>query len=62
MPGLRLAQAAYGSVAERELALVLAKVEGDRKYAAGCVTALGIEDRRTLRQGLVELRALARRR
>ncbi|MBI5543707.1 MAG: nucleotidyl transferase AbiEii/AbiGii toxin family protein [Deltaproteobacteria bacterium] len=59
VPGLRIAEGAYGSVVVRHLELVLSKLQTDKKYAASCIESLGIEDAKTLRKGLARLRTLA---
>ena len=59
VPGLRLAESAYGREVRRRLNAVLGMFGAKRAYAAECARALGIEDMATLRRGLGLLRRLA---
>lgn len=59
VPGLRLAESAYGREIRRRLKGVLGMFAAKRGYAAECARALGIEDLATLRRGLALLRRLA---
>ena len=61
-PGLELAERAYGRVIMRELRRSLARLAGDRRFAAACAAGLGIEDTAPLRRGLATLRSFATRR
>ena len=58
-PGYRLAEAAYGKAVPRYTRLVLDKFAAERRYAARCARALGVDDIATLRKGLVLLRGFA---
>jgi len=59
VPGLRLAESAYGKEVTRRLIAVLGLFGTKRGYAAECARALGIEDLSTMRRGLAMLRRLA---
>lgn len=59
VPGLRIAESAYGTEIRRRLTAVLAMFGARRGYAAQCARSLGIEDTTTLRRGLTLLRKLA---
>jgi hypothetical protein len=58
-PGYRLAETAYGRAVARYTRLVLDKFAAQRRYAAQCARALGVDDTAKLRKGLGLLRAFA---
>jgi hypothetical protein len=59
VPGLKLAESAYGKEVRRRFRGVLGMFGAKRGYVAECARALGIEDMATLRRGLGLLRRLA---
>ena len=59
VPGLRLAESAYGNEVKLRLAAVLRLFSAKHGYAGQCARSLGIEDTATLRRGLTILRRLA---
>lgn len=60
--GLEFAENAYGKVILRELRRALERLAKDRRFMAGNVSGLGIEDSTPLRKGLAALRSFANRR
>lgn len=58
LPGLRLAETAYGAAVRRLLHEALELFARDRNRLSDCAAALGIADRATLRAGLLALRRL----
>lgn len=60
MPGLDLAQTAYGSAIREQLRQVLAHLRADKHRLQNHAAALGIEDTRILRKGLKALAGLLR--
>ena len=59
LPGLQLAETAYGSAVRRALKLALATFSENPWRASNCAHSLGIEDLVSLRKGLAALKTLA---